>query len=321
MAEENIKMIETQNDAMWFEGSPVAVYAVRLALNVDTGDVFTSAKFVNLYPSVLQTIVFDVICYDAFRKPITRLTNLRFDNVEAERNAPFGYHRKIEVPDISTRNVEYIIRYVGYANGETWENPDDRRFDTRLEQENIYSVQGNYNKQFLDICTRSGINGMNLVLQPVFAPDHWLCACGAFNWADEEKCSQCNVNREWLRKSTDLSLLRQKQEREAEATQKIREQVASYAAQDNREAQKAEFEQRRENYQQEVKQQKRQMTRKMMRIIIAILLILGVGAYILFTFVFPKFGEAEEYQKAEKTLSVSATAPPQEKKLSEAWKA
>ena len=56
MAEENIKMIETQNDAMWFEGSPVAVYAVRLALNVDTGDVFTSAKFVNLYPSVLQTV-------------------------------------------------------------------------------------------------------------------------------------------------------------------------------------------------------------------------------------------------------------------------
>lgn len=310
MPEENIKMIESQNDAMWFEGSPLAIYAVRLALDVTTGDVFTSAKFVNLRPAVLLSMTFDVICYDAVRQPMNRLTNLRFDHVEAERNAAFGYERRIEVPDIDTRNVEYILQSVTYANGETWTNPDDRRFDLRLEQESIYSVQGDYNRQFRDICTRSGIDGLNLVLQPVFEKDHWLCACGAFNWSNEEKCSQCKVNREWLRKSTDMRLLQQKKEQEAEAVQKVKEQVAAYASQDDKEAQKAEFAQRKEHYQQEMKKQKRQMTRKKLRIVVVLLLALGILLYVLMTFVFPKLGIAEEYEKNAQEGIVSVTVQP-----------
>ena len=297
MAEENIKMIEAQNDMMWFEGSPMAVCAVRLALDVPTGEVFTTAKWMSLKAGVVQSIVFDVICYDAVRKPLNRMTNMRFDHIDARRNTSFGYELRVEVPDINTRNVEYVLRQVIYADGTQWVNAGDQRFDTRLEQENIYTVQGGYNKQFREICTRSGIDGMNLVLQPVFEPDHWLCACGAFNWADEENCSQCKVNKAWLQKSTDLSLLQQMKEREDESVKTVQEQVASYDTQQERDAQKAEFAERAQRFQQEEKKQKRrQMTRKTMRLLIAGLLILALGAYFLMTFVFPKLGEAEEYE-------------------------
>lgn len=307
MHEENIKLIEKQNDTMWFEGSPMAIRAVRLALEIDTGIVFTSAKFVNLRDAVVMSMTFDVICYDAVRKPINRLTNLRFDRLEAERNAAFGYERRIEVPDIDTRNVEYILQSVTYADGQTWHNPDDRRFDKRLEQQNIYAVQGHYHRQFRDICTRSGIEGQNLVLQPVFDKDHWLCACGAFNWADEEQCSQCSVSREWLRRSTDLDLLRQKQEQQVQTAQQVQQQVAAYDSQEDRDAQKAEFAERNERYQQEVKRQKRQMTRRTICIVAAVLLVLAVVLYVLITFVFPKFGAAEASEKNAKVGAVAVT--------------
>lgn len=299
MEENHTKLIETQNDTMWFEGSPLAVCAVQLALDVQTGDMFACVKFQNLRPQKLQSVTFDVICYDEFRKPLNRLTGLCFSDVSAERNAVFGYHRRIEIPDISVRNVEFIIQKTVFEDGSSWTNTGEKRFDTTLEQDNIYSVQGHYNKQFLDICTRSGINGMNLVLQPVFAEDHWLCACGAFNWSDEEKCSQCRVNRAWLEKSTNLTLLKEKEAREEEAARKVREQVAMYSAQQNNDLQKAEFEQRREIRQQELKHEKRRLTRRTICIIAAVLIVLALTAYLLMSFVFPHFLEGKEYKQAQ----------------------
>jgi|GEM_PF-4155413 len=305
MAEDNIKLIETQNDTMWFAGSPLMICAVQLALDVKTGDVFTSAKFRNLSPKRLKSIRFDVICYDAVRQPIERLTGLEFQDLDEERNALFGFQRRIEIPDINTRNVEYVLKQAMFEDGTVWKNDDDRRFDTRIEQQSIYSVQGDCNKQFLDICARSGINGMNLVLQPEFNEEYWLCGCGAFNWHDEEKCSECKANREWLKKATDLDLLRQKKTLQEQQSEQVQAQVASMNAQVDKSAEKAEFEQRKVQLQQEQKKEKRRMTRKRLRLIGALLVIGALLAYLLMTFVFPHFLDDGKKQSADAVSPVS----------------
>ena len=309
MAEERLKMIETQNDTMWFSGAPLLICAVRLALELDTGEVFASAKFQNLYPSALTGMEFDVICYDQFRNPIQRLTGLRFDDLHEERNSEFGYERRIEIPVIETRNVEYILKQAVFEDGTVWNNPGDVRYDTRLEQQSIYTAQGDLNKQFLDICTRSGINGLNLVLQPEFSEEYWLCACGGFNWHDEEKCSCCKVNREWLRKSTDLQLLREKKETQENRSKEIQQQLAAmkttYA---DTKAQQSEFEARKAHLLTEQRKEKKKKIRKRMRITGVVLVVLAVLIYLLMTFVFPRFLGRDDSAPKESGASVQTSA-------------
>ena len=305
MAEDNVKLVEIKNDYMWFTDSPIIICAFRVAVDMKTGDMFTSAKFLNVAPFILRSITFDIICYDQMRQPIARLTDITYSDLDVKRNTDFGYHRKIEITDLDTRNVEYIIKSVTYDNGQVWNNTDGRRFDKRIDQKSIYTVQGDANKQFRDICARSGIDGLNLVLQPVFEDDHWLCACGAFNWSDETKCSQCSVNREWLRKNTDTAFLRQRQALQDAETQRIREQVQARenAVSANKEAERQEFEQRNAMIHQEQKKIKFQKMTKGTIWAVVILFAVAILLYCLLTFVFPKFLAEDESSGKEKEQS------------------
>lgn len=299
MNDEITKILEIKNDDMWFSGSPVMLRSMSLELDRQKGEMYTRVKFVNLKPAMIEEIDFDVICFDEFRNPIGRIENVSFSGLDAERNDSFGYERKIPVPDIETRNMEYIIRSVSFSGGEKWENKDNRHFDRKIEQKNIYSVQGDYNKQFMDICVRSGINGMDLVLQPEFEEDHWLCACGAFNWSDDKKCSQCKVNREWLEKNTSVENLRKNKEFQELEKEKVKRQMEEYEKQRlaDLEAQKSEMAQRNDQYKKMAKKQRAKDIRKRLRIIAVILFVIAVILYIVFTFVIPKFGQAEEYEE------------------------
>lgn len=309
MAEDNIKMIEIKNDNMWFKGSPVILCSMRLALDTKTGDMFTSAKFLNIQPDNLQSITFDVICYDEDRKPINVIQNVTYSGLDISRNTDFGFHRKIKIPDISTRNVEYVIKSVSNSKGQTWDNEGCKHFDRKLEQKSIYTVQGDYNKQFLDLCTRSGIDGMNLVLQPEFEDDHWLCACGAFNWNDEVKCSQCRISRSWLTKNTRIETLQKRKEVQDADAQQVKELVQARAAQaSDKSAERAEFEERNARILAEQKHFKALKLRKNIFITIGILIIIAGLIYALLTFVFPKFLEAEEYEKGTDLVNASQPA-------------
>lgn len=308
MAEENIKMIEIKNDNMWFDGSPIILCSMRLALDTKTGEMFTSAKFLNIQPDNLRSITFDVICYDEARKPINVIENVTFSGLDISRNADFGFHRKIKVPDINTRNIEYVIRSISNSKGQTWENSEYKHFDQKIEQKSIYTVQGDYNKQFLDLCTRSGIDGMDLVFQPEFEEDHWLCACGAFNWSDEVKCSQCRISRSWLLKNTKLETLQKRKEVQDADARAVKELVQSRAAKaSDKSAERAEFEERNARILQEQKHAKAQKVKKKMIISIAVLIVAAGIAYILMTFVFPKFLQADEYEKGTDIVNTSQT--------------
>lgn len=308
MADENIKMVEMKNDAMWFKGSLVILCAMRLALDLSTGEMFTSAKFQNIQPDNLSSITFDVICYDEARRPVNVIKNVTYSGLDISRNTNFGYHRKLKVPDVRTRNVEYVVKSISNTNGSSWNNSDYKRFDTKLEQKSIYSVQGDYNKQFIDICTQSGINGISLVLQPEFEDDHWLCACGAFNWNDEMQCSQCRINRSWLFKNTNLETLKKRKEVQEEAAQKVKALVQEITeATSDHSAERAEFEERNAMIKAAEKQEKLRNVRRKMFITIVVLLLIAVLIYVTITFVFPKFLEAEEYENGTDLVNASQT--------------
>lgn len=301
MEENNTKLLEIKNDNMWFLGSPVTLCSMCLELDRISGELFTRVKWSNLTNGIIDSIVFDVICFDELRKPVCRIENVSFGGVDAGRYEDFGYERKIPVPDTKIRNMEYVLRRVVYQDGSAWNNTEQTHFDRKLDQQNIYAVQGDLNKEFIDICVRSGIDGTNLVLQPVFEEDYWLCACGAFNWKDDKKCAMCRVGRSWLEKSTDRELLQKHREEHEAEIQRIRQNIAENSAVETEEKQiqRAEFEMRRTEMKEQARKQRSKARRKYLIWMAALLFALAGIAYILMTFVFPRFMQADEYEKHE----------------------
>ena len=287
---DNYRVLEEKNDSIWFEGSPIIICATRLELDTTHGKLYTSAKFLNIQPDNLRSLTFDVICYDENRNAIDYVTGVTFSGLDVQRNADFGYNRRIPVNDINTRGVEYVLRRVTNIYNQTWENDEHKRFDQKIEQRSIYDVQGDYNKQFLEICTRSGIDGTMLVLEPQFEKSHWLCACGGFNWNDERICAQCRVGRAWLEKNTSLEVLEKQKAFQLNEAQKIKQQIQEKARlADNQKGEKDEFAQRKKEYE---KQQKKQKTKKIVKR--SMLVIFGLAAaaaitYAMIVFVIPYF--------------------------------
>ena len=288
MADADLKTLEELNDNMWFEGSPIVICATRLVLDTKTGEMFTSAKFLNVQPDNMKSITFDIICYDEFRKPIDYITNVTFSGLDVERNSDFGFNRKIPVNNIDTRNIEYVIKRVTNIYDQVWENEDNLRFDIKLEQKSIYTILGDYTKQFLDICARSGIDGTNLVMEPVFEEDHWLCACGGFNWSDERVCSQCRVGRSWLEKNTSIEVLEHQKEFQAEEAARVKKEIQEQARMlDDKKSQKAEFEKRKQDYKKQQMKQKSKKATKKVFISIFVTVLIGAAAFGVIFFLIP----------------------------------
>lgn len=302
MADVNYKLIEEKNDSMWFEGSPVILCAMRLELNTSNSKLYTSAKFMNIQPDNLRNLALEIICYNENREPIDRIKGVAFSGLDVERNMDFGYNRRIPIENINTRSVEYIVVSVTNVFNQTWENERLKPFDEIIEQRNIYEVQGDYNKQFLEICTRSGIDGTILVFEPEFKKSHWLCACGGFNWNDEKVCTLCGVGRTWLEKNTSIEALEKQKEFQMTEAIRIKEQIQSRVmSADDKTAVKEEFENRKKEFE---KQQKKQKAKKKVRTSLIVVLILAIIAAlvygaIVFGMPYIKYSTAISYMQKE----------------------
>ena len=278
MPEEKIKVLEEKNIHLWFEDSPVAVLAQKLALDIDKTEFFACFKLLNLQPDNLKDIYFDIICYDANRQVIDTVCDVSYNGFDVARNTEFGYNRRVPVKNQQTRSVEFFLKQVLCSNGHTWINTDSKHFDTALEQQSIFSVQGDLNKQFLEICTRSGIDGTVFSLQPVFNEKFWLCGCGSFNWAHEEVCCECGVGKVWLQKNTSPEVLEKQSGFAEQQRAEFRSQYAEFEKYEKKNnIQTEEFAKRKNAYQKQLKKQK---FRKSSKVVITILLILVVLAAI-----------------------------------------
>ena len=267
MVEDKTKTIEEKNIHLWFEDSPLVLCSMKLVLYVDEGSLFAFAKFLNVQPNSINMLTVDVICYNSVRQQIDIIENFVYGGLDIQRNRDFGFNRRIPIKNPETRNIEIVIKSIRNSDGSIWTNENGSRFDKSLEQTSIYSVQGDLNKQFTELCARNGINSTALVFQPVFESGHWMCACGCFNLKSELDCFECGTNRNWLRQCTDSKyLLKQK-----EILNSLKPNLEKYDKQheeEERRKQRSEFEKRSREFVEEQNRQKNSQKKK--RIIIAV---------------------------------------------------
>lgn len=284
--EEKKKLLEEKSIHLWFKGSPVALCSMKLELDMSAGAIFAYGKFLNVQPENIKTMTFDIICYDAQRNVIDRLTNCSYDDMDIPRNGEFGMEMPIRIKNEHTRNLEFVIQSVTTTSGQVWYNFEDTRFNISLVQESIFNVQKDLHKQFIDNCTLNNIDHTKLIFHPVFDEIYWLCACGTFNWSDEDICCCCGVRKHWLIKNVQPELLEMQNTEQKSEAEKIREEAAERERLD-RERQKQEFEKRKEVYanQQKKSENKKRNSKALLILFVAILL--GGGLYAGITYGIP----------------------------------
>lgn len=271
-AEERKKLVEEKNIHLWFAGSPVALCSVKLELDMNKGSMFAYAKLMNVQPENISTVVCDVICYDSIRNVVDVLKGVAFYDLDIPRNGVFGMDTPVRVRNNNTRNIEYVILSVTTTSGDTWKNEERKRFDLDLQQKSLINVQADYNKDFINSCTRAKIDHTKLILAPVFDDIHWMCACGTLNWNDENTCSGCGVGKDWLIKNTDLDYLKSQAAFRLEEAKRVREE-AEQKERLEKERQKEEFAARKESYR---KQQKKMESKANIKKIVPVVLILAL---------------------------------------------
>lgn len=286
MASEKKKLLEEKNIHLWFNGSPLAFCSMKLVLDMNVGAIFAYAKFMNIQPEPLKTVVCDIICYDSVRRQIDIISDCVYNKLDIQRNKSFGTEIGFRINHPQTRNVEFMLKSVTTMSGQTWNNTEKRRFNIDLQQESIFNVQGDLHRQFIEDCARANADQAKLIFQPVFDTDHWMCSCGSFNWTDEDVCCSCGVGREWIRRNTQKEVLEhQAADREA-AARRVRNEAEAKDAK-GREKQSEEFKKRRESYRKE--QKKRDLKNQSNKIFAALLVIalVCVGGYCFYQYGMP----------------------------------
>lgn len=286
MQEEINKILEEKNVHLWFYGSPVTICSTQLILNTQTGKLFAAAKFLNVQPEHIKEITVDVVCYDCIHNPVDYIIDYKYTDMDIERNKEFGLTYKIPVKNKETRNVEFILKSAVTTSNDIWYNTEAQKFTVRLEQKNIFSVQGDLNTQFRDLCAVNDIDSSQLIFQPVFEDSHWMCACGCLNWNDEDKCSGCRISKQWLQENvSEEKLEQQKKLRKEQIEQAKRESDEKIRLE--KEQQKEEFRQRHEEYEKQLKKQKIRKRNKKIFIILAVLIIVAGLGFLAFKYGMP----------------------------------
>lgn len=295
MANDKTKLLEEKSIHLWFSGSPLALCSIKLELNITEGAIFATAKFMNVQPEPLRTVVTDIVCYDAVRQKVGVVQNCVYRDLDIKRNEVFGMKIPFRVDFPQTRNVEFLIKSVTTMSGETWFNTDNCHFNRSLEQNGIFNVLGDLHRQFIDNCASIDVDQTKLILQPVFDDVHWMCACGTLNWNDEQRCFCCGVERDWLRHNVNRDVLSvQAQYNEAEA-KKVRDEAAARELRD-KESQTEEFKKRKESIYNEARHREGKYRRKRFAVVTIVLIILAACAFgaVFFGYPYAKYLVANE---------------------------
>jgi hypothetical protein len=261
-----------------------------LALDIDKAELFASVKFMNLQTTNIRSLTFDICCYDAQRNQVEYILDITYSSLDVARNIEFGYKRRVPVKNPQTRSVEFILKQTTDISGNLWKNSWGLPFNTSLEQQSIFTFQGNLNRQFIDICTRSHIDGTVFSFQPEFEEKYWLCGCGCFNWNIEQECFNCGVGKSWLKRNSSLEILEKQSDFVEQQKIEIQEKHSEFKQySQNQEDELAEFANRKKEYQKQLQKQKFQKTFGSVGLVILILAVVAAAAYGIFFYVIPRF--------------------------------
>lgn len=209
MNETNYKLINSNNEIRWFNGSPLVVCCSNLYKKDNSDKPLANLRFMNIQPESLKSITIDIICYNIIKNEIARVENYTFEKLNAERNQCFGDTIFIPIENTETMYIDVLLKSAVDSDDEEWINEDSQLFNIPIKQNSISSYMGRYFAKFRDLWLDKKLANDKLLYAPHIGNEYWLCICGTFNWSIENTCCKCGAELEWIAENTDVSAMHQ----------------------------------------------------------------------------------------------------------------
>lgn len=219
---ERYEKVFSQADNLYCTGAPLVLEKGALLKDGLTQNIVAQLKFKSIQDKVIKAVTVKILSYDTLGKPLKEETQYQYLDLFVKRDESFGEQVPIIVVNSQTRSYQIIVSQVIFVNNTIW---------TGNEVWTLLAQAPSCNKVFQEpeLCKQYAIEfGSKKGRMHSIQRDLFICACGAINRLDEEKCHQCglpkekllNFNKNELQKNCQIRL----EKEEAERLRRVAEQ-------------------------------------------------------------------------------------------------
>lgn len=219
---ERYEKVFSQADNLYCTGAPLVLEKGALLKDGLTQNIVAQLKFKSIQDKVIKAVTVNILSYDTLGKPLKEETQYQYLDLFVKRDESFGEQVPIIVVNSQTRSYQIIVSQVIFVNNTIW---------TGNEVWTLLAQAPSCNKVFQEpeLCKQYSIEfGSKKGRMHSIQRDLFICACGAINRLDEEKCHQCglpkekllNFNKNELQKNCQIRL----EKEEAERLRRVAEQ-------------------------------------------------------------------------------------------------
>lgn len=183
------------------ERAPVVIAAGALLKDNQTGKVLAQIKYKNISSKTIKAVKVAVRAFDVSGTEIEGVAEYQYLDLSAARDAEFGQKNAIILPDKVTRSFSCECKNVVFSDGTSWE-ANGAEWKPLVQPETLPKKLGGLSEQY----KRDTVKQAQFVITD--DRDLWICACGAINRQDEEKCHACHSEKAALLAALDTEILK-----------------------------------------------------------------------------------------------------------------
>ena len=187
---ERYEKVFSQVDNLYCTGAPLVLEKGALLKDGLTQNIVAQLRFKNIQDKVIKAVTVKILSYDTLGKPLKEETQYQYLDLFVKRDESFGEQVPIIVVNSQTRSYQIIVSQVIFVNNTIWTGNE---VWTPLAQVPSCSEV----LQEPELCKQYAIEfGSKKGQMHSIQRDLFICACGAINRLDEDKCHQCGLPKE-----------------------------------------------------------------------------------------------------------------------------
>lgn len=196
MTERYITLFKSDK-VLYTEHSPVVIEAQALLKDSTNNNVLVQLKFKNITQKVISALEVRIKAFDVMGTQLEGVEKYQYLDFYAHYGDNFGQKQAILMPDARTRSFVVECTAIVFEK-DNIEKLDLVKWEKIHEQETLQSVLGTeMAEQYKD-----DLGSTKTYIVEDYK-DLWLCACGAINKKEEERCGACNANKKVLKEMLD----------------------------------------------------------------------------------------------------------------------
>ena len=190
---------------LYTESAPVVIAAGALLKDNQTGKILAQIKYKNISSKIIKAVKVAVRAFDVSGTEIESVAEYQYLDLSAARDTEFGQKNAILLPNAVTRSFSCECKSIIFADGTSWEETGAEwtpLAEPKLLTQKLGGLAAQYQRETIG----------NAQFVTTDDRDLWICACGAINRQDEEKCHTCRSEKSALLAALDTDILKKHNE-------------------------------------------------------------------------------------------------------------